>query len=117
MLDCVHCPPDFIHHCTSSSSSSLVILHACMFFGLRLSQPITYLKLKSKLPSSQLLQNHSRCDHRQVWSSRVTCQDLQSSSHNSGVMMTFWCQFFVIKPDDILKAHLCHLASRPDQYQ
>ena len=101
MLDYVHRPPDFIHHRTSSSSLSFVILHACTFFGSRLSQPITYLELQGKLPSFQLLQNHSRRDHRQVWSSYVTRQDLQSSSYKSGVTITYWYQSFVIKPDDI----------------
>ena len=49
-------------------------------------------------PRSQSLQNHSRRNHRQVWSSRVTRQDLQPSSHNSGVTMTCWCQSSVIYP-------------------
>ena len=73
--------------------------------------------VQGKLSGSQLLQNHSRRDHRQVWLSHVTCQNLQLSSHNPGVMMTCWCQSFVIKPNDIPKALLCYLASKPDQYQ
>ena len=49
-------------------------------------------------PRSQSLQNHSRRNHRQVWSSRVTRQDLQPSSHNPGVIMTCWYQSSVIYP-------------------
>ena len=83
---------------TSSSSSSLVILTCQYVLWIKASQPITYPELQDKLPRSQLLQNHSRHTHRQVWSSCVTCQDLQPSSHNSGVTMTCWCQSSVIYP-------------------
>ena len=97
----------------SSSSSSPVILSCLYVLWIKASQPITYLELQGKLPSPQSFQNHSRRDHRQVWSSRVTCQDLQPSSHNPGVTMTCCCQFFVIKPNDIPKALLRHLAAKP----
>ena len=90
---CNH-PPGLV----SSSSSSLVILTCQYVLWIKASQPITYLELQGKLPSSQSLQNHSRRDHRQVRSSRVTRQDLQSSSHNPGVTMTCWCQSSVIYP-------------------
>ena len=83
---------------TSSSSSSLVILTCQYVLWIKAFQPITYLELQGKLPSSQSFQNHFRRAHRQVWSSRVTCQDLQPSSHNSGVTMTCWCQSSVIYP-------------------
>ena len=53
---------------------------------------------QGKLPSSQSLQNHSRRNYDQVWSSRVPCQDLQLSSHNSGVTMTYWYQSSIIYP-------------------
>ena len=66
---------------------------------------------QGKLLSPQSFQNHSRRDHRQVQSFRVTCQNFQPSSHNPGVTMTCWCQFFVIAPNGIPKALLCHLAS------
>ena len=86
--------PSRLH--TSSSSLSLVIFTYQYVLWINASQPITYLELQGKLPSSQLLQNHSRRTHCQVWLSRVTRQDLQPSSHNSGIMMTCWCQSSVI---------------------
>ena len=49
-------------------------------------------------PRSQLFQNHSQRNQHQVWSSRVTRQDLQPSSHDSSVTMTCWCQSSVIYP-------------------
>ena len=81
-----------------SSSSSLVILTCQYILWIKASQLITYLEPQGKLPHSQSLQNHSRRTHRQVWSSRVTRQDLQPSSHDSGVTMTCWCQSSVIYP-------------------
>ena len=81
--------------------------------GFKVVQPCRVLRSQGYPPSPQSFQNRSRRDHRQVRSSRVTRQDLQSSSHNPGVTMTCWCQPFVIKPDDIPKVLLCHLASKP----
>ena len=97
----------------SSSSLFLVILLCLYVLWIKAPQLIIYLKLQGKLPSPQLFQNHCRRDHRQVWLFRVTCQDLQPSSYNLNVTMTCWYQSFVIKPDDIPKALLCHLAGKP----
>ena len=82
----------------SSSFLSLIIFTYQYVLWIKVSQSITYPELQGKLPSSQSLQNHSRCAHRQIWSSCPTRQDLQLSSHNSSVTMTCWCQSSIIYP-------------------
>ena len=63
--------------------------------------------------SPPLFQNRSRLDYRQVQLSRVPAR---TSSHLANIWLipiACWCQPFVIKPDDIPKVLLHHLASKP----
>ena len=84
LLDCIHHPPDLIHHHLSRPSSSYMSIRSMdqHFSANHLSEA------QDNLPSSQLLQNHSKHNHRQVWSSRIICQDLQSFSQNFSITMT-----------------------------
>ena len=81
---------------TLSSSSFLIILSCLYILWIKACRLITYLGFKA---THQVL-NYSRTvlkwDHCQTWLFRVTCQDLQPSSHNSGITITCWCQPFVI---------------------